>query len=212
MLFRSLEFRVFSDPVFTLATIIGMVAFMTMIGGAIILPIFMQNMLGFTAFESGLMMLPGALLMGIMSPVTGRLFDKFGARWLVIPGLGIITVTTFMFTVLDTETTFTYLAVVNAVRMLGISMVMMPSTTAGLNQLSDRLVPHGTAMNNTMRQVAGAVGTALFVSVMTITMIPGEGAMGMIHGVNMSFILTGVFSLAGFILAFRLRKPQTEEH
>jgi len=207
-----LEFRVFSDPVFTLATIIGMVAFMTMIGGAIILPIFMQNMLGFTAFESGLMMLPGALLMGIMSPVTGRLFDKFGARWLVIPGLGIITVTTFMFTVLDTETTFTYLAVVNAVRMLGISMVMMPSTTAGLNQLSDRLVPHGTAMNNTMRQVAGAVGTALFVSVMTITMIPGEGAMGMIHGVNMSFILTGVFSLAGFILAFRLRKPQTEEH
>ncbi|WP_082103691.1 MDR family MFS transporter [Salinicoccus halodurans] len=202
-----LEFRVFRDPIFTLATIIGMVAFMTMIGGAIILPIFMQNMLGFTAFESGLMMLPGALLMGIMSPVTGRMFDKFGARWLVIPGLGIVTVTTFMFAVLDTETTFTYLAVVNAVRMLGISMVMMPSTTAGLNQLTNKLVPHGTAMNNTMRQVAGAVGTALFVSVMTITMIPGQGAEGMIHGVNMSFILTGIFSLAGFILAFRLRSP-----
>lgn len=202
-----LEFRVFKDPIFTLATIIGMVAFMTMIGGAVILPIFMQNMLGFTAFESGLMMLPGALLMGIMSPVTGKLFDMFGPRWLVIPGLGIVTMTTFMFTVLDTETTFTYLAVVNAVRMLGISMVMMPSTTAGLNQLSNKLVPHGTAMNNTMRQIAGAVGTALFVSVMTMTMIPDQGAEGMIHGVNMSFILTGIFSLVGFILAFRLRKP-----
>ncbi len=202
-----LEFRVFKDPIFTLATIIGMVAFMTMIGGAIILPIFMQNMLGFTAFESGLMMLPGALLMGFMSPVTGKLFDLFGPRWLVIPGLGIVTVTTFMFTALDTETTFTYLAVVNAVRMLGISMVMMPSTTAGLNQLSNRLVPHGTAMNNTMRQIAGAVGTALFVSVMMMTMIPGQGAQGMIHGVNMSFILTGIFSLAGFILAFKLRRP-----
>lgn len=202
-----LEFRVFKDPIFSLATIIGMVAFMTMIGGAVILPIFMQNMLGFTAFESGLMMLPGAVLMGIMSPVTGRMFDKFGARWLVIPGLGIVTVTTFMFTVLDTETTFTYLTVVNAIRMLGISMVMMPSTTAGLNQLSNKLVPHGTAMNNTMRQVAGAVGTALFVSVMTITMIPGQGAEGMIHGVNMSFILTGIFSLAGFLLAFKLRSP-----
>ena len=130
----------------------------------------------------------------------------------MIPGLGIVTVTTFMFAVLDTETTFTYLAVVNAVRMFGISMVMMPSTTAGLNQLSDRLVPHGTAMNNTMRQVAGAVGTALFVSVMTIAMIPGEGAAGMIHGVNMSFVLTGIFSLAGFILAFRLRRPAEQKH
>ncbi|WP_411844452.1 MDR family MFS transporter [Salinicoccus sp. HZC-1] len=205
-----LEFRVFKDPIFTLATIIGMVAFMTMIGGAIILPIFMQNMLDFTALESGLMMLPGALLMGIMSPVTGRLFDKFGPRWLVIPGMGIVTVTTFMFTNLDTETTFTYLAVVNAVRMLGVSMVMMPSTTAGLNQLTNKLVPHGTAMNNTMRQVAGAVGTALFVSVMTITMIPDQGVQGMIHGVNMSFILTGIFSLIGFIFAFRLHKPVEE--
>ena len=79
-----LEFRIFKYKVFTLTTALGMIVFISMIGGAVILPILMQDMLGFTAFESGLMLLPGALLMGIMNPITGRLFDKFGARWLAI--------------------------------------------------------------------------------------------------------------------------------
>lgn len=205
-----LEFRVFKDKIFTLATILGMIVFMSMIGSTIILPMLMQNMLGFSAFESGLMLLPGALIMGFMSPVAGRLFDMFGARYLLIGGLGIVTVTTFMFTTLDSETTFTYLVVVNAVRMLGVSMVMMPATTAGLNQLNDRLVPHGTAMNNTMRQIAGAVGTAMLVSVMANTINPDNGVDGMVQGVNNSFMLAGIISLIGFILAFWMRKPKEQ--
>lgn len=201
-----LEFGVFKDKIFTLTTALGMIVFMAMIGGAIILPIFMQTMLGFSAMESGMMLLPGAIIMGLMSPVTGRLFDKYGARWLAIIGLGIVTITTLMFANLNTETSFTYLAVVNSFRMLGVAMVLMPVTTAGLNQLSNRLVPHGTAMSNTMRQVAGAVGTALLVSIMTNTMIPEQGTAGMIHGVNMSFLFAGILAFVGFILAFNLKK------
>ncbi|MFY9273452.1 MAG: DHA2 family efflux MFS transporter permease subunit, partial [Thermacetogeniaceae bacterium] len=155
-----LRFKVFKFSVFTLTTILGMLVFIAVIGGAVILPIFMQNMLGFSAFESGLMLLPGAVIMGVMNPISGRLFDRFGARWLAITGLSILTVTTFMFTHLTTQTTFTYLAVTHALRMFGVSMVLMPVTTAGLNQLPTHLIPHGTAMNNTMRQIAGAVGTA----------------------------------------------------
>lgn len=203
-----LEFGVFKDRIFTLSTSLGMIVFMSMIGGAVILPIFMQTMLGFSAMESGMMLLPGALMMGIMSPVTGRLFDKYGAKWLAIIGLGMLTVTTLMFAILNTETTFTYLAVVNTFRMLGVAMVMMPVTTAGLNRLTNRLVPHGTAMNNTMRQVAGAVGTALLVSIMTNMARPEKGVEGMIHGVNMSFLFAGILAFIGFILAFRLRKNE----
>lgn len=203
-----LEFGVFKDRIFTLSTSLGMIVFMSMIGGAVILPIFMQTMLGFSAMESGMMLLPGALIMGIMSPVTGRLFDKYGAKWLAIIGLGMLTVTTLMFATLNTETTFTYLAVVNTFRMLGVAMVMMPVTTAGLNRLTNRLVPHGTAMNNTMRQVAGAVGTALLVSIMTNMARPEQGVEGMIHGVNMSFLFAGILAFIGFILAFRLRKNE----
>lgn len=207
-----LEFGVFKDKIFTLTTALGMIVFMAMIGGAVILPILMQNMLGFSALASGMMLFPGAVIMGVMSPITGRLFDRYGARWLAIIGLGIVAVTSLMFTNLDTETTFTYLAVVNAFRMLGVSMVMMPVTTAGLNQMSKKLVPHGTAMNNTMRQIAGAVGTALLVSIMTNTMLPDQGAQGMIHGVNISFMFAGGLALIGFILAFKLRKPDDSEY
>ena len=191
-----LQFRVFQYKLFTLTTVLGMVVFIAMIGAATVLPLLMQNMLGFTAFESGLMLLPGALVMGFMNPITGRIFDKFGAKWLAIVGLVIVTVTTFMFTNLTAQTTFTYLAIVNAVRMFGVAMVMMPVTTAGLNQLPAHLIPHGTAMNNTMRQVSGAVGTALLVTVMSQAAEPARGVEGFVHGVNVSFIVAGITGIS----------------
>ncbi|WP_201714014.1 MDR family MFS transporter [Rossellomorea arthrocnemi] len=206
-----LEFRVFRNKIFTLTTILGMVVFIAMIGAATVLPLLMQNMLGFSAFESGLMLLPGALLMGLMNPITGRIFDKFGARWLAIIGLSILTVTTFMFTNLSSDTTFMYLAIVNAIRMFGVAMVMMPVTTAGLNQLDRSLIPHGTAMNNTMRQVSGAVGTALLVTVMTTSADPARGLEGMIHGVNVSFIVAGLTAIAGLVLSFFIRSGRPEK-
>ncbi|GEL77846.1 MDR family MFS transporter [Tenuibacillus multivorans] len=202
-----LEFRIFKYKIFTLTTAIGMVAFMSMIGGAVILPIMMQDMLGFSPLQSGLMLLPGAALMGLMNPITGRLFDKFGARYLSIIGLLLVVVTTFMFTNLTPNTSFTYLAVVNAARMFGIAMVMMPVTTAGLNQLPNKLMPHGTAMNNTMRQMSGAVGTALLVSVMTSQALDGS-VQGQLHGVNVSFIVAAILAIVGWIMAFFIRNSR----
>ncbi|RYG71758.1 DHA2 family efflux MFS transporter permease subunit [Lentibacillus lipolyticus] len=206
-----LEFRIFKYKVFTLTTALGMVVFMAMIGAATVLPILMQNMLGFSALESGLALLPGAALMGLMNPITGRLFDKFGARWLAVIGLIIVTVTTFMFSDMTTETTFAYIAAVNAVRMLGVAMVMMPVTTAGLNELPDKMMPHGTAMNNTMRQVSGAVGTAMMVTVMSNSAIPDQGLEGAVHGVNVSFFVVGFIALVGVVMAFFIKNPQQRD-
>lgn len=202
-----LELRVLKYPMFTLNTLLGMAVFVAMIGGMIILPLFMQNMAGFTATDSGLMLLPGAVIMGIMSPVTGRIFDRFGARWLAIVGFTLLTVTTFMFTLLTPDTTFTYLAVVNAVRMFGTAMVIMPVTTAALNQLPQRMIPHGTALNNTMRQVAASVGTAVLVTVMTATaQDPAKyGAEGLVHGVNVAFLVAAIVAAVGVVAAFFVR-------
>ncbi|GAB2532967.1 MDR family MFS transporter [Gracilibacillus alcaliphilus] len=197
-----LEFRIFQYRMFALTTAIGMISFLAMIGGAIILPIMMQDYLGYSALDSGLALLPGAVLMGLMNPITGRLFDKFGGKWLAVIGLGLITVTTFMFTVLTTDTSWMYIATVNAIRMFGIAMVMMPVTTAGLNQLPERLIPHGSAMNNTLRQMSGAIGTALLISVMLNQAIPADGLSGMVEGVNISFMVAGIFAAIGFLLAF----------
>lgn len=203
-----LEFRVFTYRTFTITTIIGMIAFMGLIAAETILPMYMQLMAGFTAFESGLMILPGALLMGIMSPITGRIYDLYGARILVITGLSIMTITTFMFTSLTIDTSFTYITVVFAVRMFGISMIMMPATTAGLNILPNRLIPHGTAMNNTMRQVAASIGTAMLVTIMTASTV-GNGKPAdphsFIHGVNIAFYVATGLSFIGLVLAFYIK-------
>lgn len=205
-----LEFRVFSYRLFTLTTILGMIVFGAMIASTVILPLYMQTMLGFSALQSGLMLLPGAIVMGAMNPINGILFDKYGAKWLLRSGLTLLTITTFMFSTLSAETTFAYLAILNAIRMFGISMVMMPSTTLGLNQLPKKLIAHGTAMNNTFRQMSGAVGTAILVTIMTTTTLEEEMG-GAIHGVNMSFFITGFIAIAGLILSFRINDTKKVE-
>ncbi|HIV57468.1 MAG TPA: MFS transporter, partial [Candidatus Stackebrandtia faecavium] len=202
-------------PMFTLNTVLGMCVFIAMAGGMLILPLYMQNMSDFTAMESGLVLLPGAVVMGLMSPVTGRIFDKFGARTLALIGFSLLTVTTFMLSMLATDTSFAYLAVVNTFRMLGVAMVMMPVTTAALNQLPPELIPHGTALNNTMRQVAGSTGTAVLVTVMTATARnPREyGVEGLIHGANIAFIVAGVIGIAGIAGSVFIKgsRPQVRE-
>lgn len=202
-----LEFRVFKYNIFSIATALGMIVFSSMIATTVILPLFMQNLLGFNAFHSGLMLLPGAIIMGIMNPVSGALFDKYGAKWLLRLGFAILTVTTFFFANLSQDTTFLYLAVLNAIRMGGIAMVMMPSTTLGLNQLPDHLISHGTAMNNTFRQISGAIGTAVLVTI-TVTAASGSSIAGAIQGVNVAFIVAGFVAAIGFLISFAIKSPK----
>jgi len=204
-----LDFRVFTYPVFSITTVLNMLVFMGMIGAVNVLPLLTQNILGHSALESGLMMLPGAIVMGVMNPIAGRLFDKFGAKWLTVSGLAIVTVTTYFFSRLTAQVGLGYLALMNTFRMLGIALVLMPTTTAGLNELPKRLVPHGTAMSNSMRQVAGAIGTALLVTLMTRHAVPDAGVEGLVHGVNVSFFVVDIFVLCGLVLAFFLKSSGT---
>lgn len=205
-----LEFRVFKYNIFTIATVIGMVAFTVLIASETILPIYMQVMSDFNAFEAGFVILPGALITGLLSPFVGKIFDAVGGRWLLIIGLFIITVTTLLFTNLTEETSLTYLTISFAVRMVGLSMVMMPATTAGLNILPNELMPHGTAMMNTMRQVAASIGTGAFITIMTITAKDPAtyGNAGLIHGVNISFYVMTAVTFIAFVLALFVRDKE----
>lgn len=199
-----LEFRVFSYNIYTLGTTLSMFVFGVLIASNIILPLYMQNMLQFSALESGLVLLPGAIIMGIMNPITGYLFDKFGGKWLARIGLLILVLSTLPFTVLTAHTSFTYLATSNAVRMVSLAMVMMPMTTLAINQLPNHLIAHGTAMNNTFRQMAGAIGTALFITLMSVSSNPSDGIEGIIHGVNVTFMVAAAISFVALILSAKL--------
>ncbi|MBT2658334.1 DHA2 family efflux MFS transporter permease subunit [Bacillus sp. ISL-18] len=162
-----LDLRVFKYDIFALTTIISMIVNMAMFGAMILLPIYLQNIRGFSALDSGLLMLPGAIVMGIMSPISGALFDKIGARWLGVIGLTITVITTWQFTKLSMTTSYTHLLLLYVFRMFGMSFIMMTIMTEGLNQLPRHLGAHGTAASNTARQVAGSIGTAFLVTVMT---------------------------------------------
>ncbi|MDQ1145790.1 EmrB/QacA subfamily drug resistance transporter [Bacillus sp. SORGH_AS 510] len=162
-----LNFRIYKYPMFALSSAISMVVTMAMFSGMILLPIYVQTIRGISPIDAGLMLLPGAIVMAIMMPITGKLFDKFGGRLLAIIGLSITVITSYLLSNLTLDMTYKHLIFLYTFRMFGMSMVNMPVTTNGLNQLPARFYPHGTAMNSTMQQVSGAIGTALLVTVMT---------------------------------------------
>ncbi|MFC5702639.1 DHA2 family efflux MFS transporter permease subunit [Cohnella faecalis] len=218
-----LDLRAFKYSMFSLTTVINIAVTMVMYADMMLLPLYLQNARGYTALESGLLMLPGALLMGIMMPVTGRLFDRFGAKWLSIIGMAITIVTTIGFVNLTDSTSYTYLVLMSTGRRFGMAMFLMPITTAGLNQLPSRLNEHGTAISNTIKQVAGAIGTSLLVTVMTsstkthLTDMMAAGGSGelskeqmmmeaSIQGINDSYLVIIGIGIVGLVLSFFIKR------
>ncbi|WP_436854596.1 DHA2 family efflux MFS transporter permease subunit [Staphylococcus caeli] len=152
---------------FTLTTVINMIVTMSLFGGMILLPLYLQNLRGFTPVQSGLLLLPGALIMGVMGPIAGKLLDTIGIKPLALVGTAIMTYATWELTKLNMNTTYGHLMFIYIIRSFGMSFIMMPIMTAGMNALPQRLIAHGNALSNTLRQLAGSIGTALLVTVMS---------------------------------------------
>ncbi|MCI2954950.1 DHA2 family efflux MFS transporter permease subunit [Staphylococcus caprae] len=162
-----LNLEVLKYPTYTLTTIINMIVMMSLYGGMILLPLYLQNLRGFSALDSGLLMLPGALVMGALGPVAGKLLDTIGIKPLAIFGIGIMTYATWELSKLNMDTTYLHIMGIYVLRSFGMAFIMMPIMTAGMNALPGRLISHGNAFVNTMRQLAGSIGTAILVTVMT---------------------------------------------
>jgi EmrB/QacA subfamily drug resistance transporter len=162
-----LNIRVFQNKTFTMTSFINIIVTMMLYADMILLPIYLQNGRGFTAFDAGLLLLPGALVNAFLSPVTGKMYDRFGAKPLFIIGLIFVIPSMWIVTDLSETTSFTFLMVRTIFLRIGLSFITMPLNTAGLNALPKALVTHGTAVNNTVRQIAGAIGTAVVVTIYT---------------------------------------------
>lgn len=219
-----LELRVFTSPLYTLSVILTAVAFMSMVGVEMVLPMYIQTIRGESAFNSGLILLPGAVMMGIMSPITGRIFDRLGAKRLSTTGLYLLLLGTLPLIAVSEDTPIVIITVLYAIRMFGITMVTMPVTTAGMNALPPELIAHGTAVNNTVRQIAASIGTAILVSVLSVVTkanMPGAGssaahyAAGVrsatVTGYRAAFVVSLLFAVVGFALATRLPKDHIDQ-
>lgn len=216
-----MNLRAFKYPMFVFGLILVVVVMMVLLSSMILLPLYLQNVLALSAFTAGLLLLPGGIMNGFLSPIMGGLFDKFGPKWLVIPGFVLVIVALFGFYTIDLETSKGLIIGLLIVLMMGVSMIMMPAQTNGLNELPKELYPDGTAIMNTLQQVAGAIGTAIAISLLSsgtkdymanpedITN-PLNPLIAFTEGVHKSFAFAIVLSVIGLILAFFIKRVKVE--
>lgn len=213
-----LNLRAFKYPMFTLVTVLMLVLMMTLFSTMILLPLFLQTALMMTAFKAGLTLMPGGVINGVMAPISGKLFDKYGPRVLVVPGLILVLLAIYLFTDISVHTSAGYVVALHIILLVGISLVMMPAQTTGLNQLPRHLYPHGTAIMNTLQQVAGAIGTALFISIMSsgtkhyfANNPNGTPAEGLVEGLRNAFWIALAIGAVALVIGFFIKRVQAPE-
>ena len=161
-----LDLRPLNYKDFTLSLVLMMFSMISLFGVIILLPMFFTSVLGIETLTTGLIMLPGGLLMGILAPMVGKLYDKVGARPLIVPGALVLLVSLLGYAmILNANTPIWLLVVMHLVMSLGLAFIFTPAFTTALNPLPHSLHSHGSALLSTLQQLAGAMGTALLVGV-----------------------------------------------
>ncbi|MFB2580950.1 MDR family MFS transporter [Herbiconiux sp. P15] len=208
-----LDLRTFKTRSFVVAVVMVSVSMMALFGSLIILPLYLQNVLQLDTLETGLLLLPGGVLMGVLSPIVGRVFDRVGPRPLVIPGAFIVSAALWgMATLLHEGSSIGWVIAVHLLLNAGFAFMFTPLLTSALGSLKPTLYAHGSATTSTLQQLAGAAGTALFVTVLSTTTVAGltEGlseVSATAAGVQAAFLVGGFISLAAIVASFFVRRP-----
>jgi len=207
-----LDLRTFSHPIFATAIGVMAIAMAGLFGTIIALPLILQQVMHAEPLYVGLLLLPGALLTGLLGPVVGRLYDRVGPRWLVVPGSLAVAVGFVLFAQVAVTTPWWQLLIAHLCLSLGLAFMFTPLFTISLGALPPHLYGHGSAMVGTVQQVAGAAGTAMFVTVMsTVAAAQPAGTspeVALAAGARSSFMAVGVIWLAAIVATFFLRKPE----
>ncbi|EEW53508.1 MFS transporter [Limosilactobacillus antri] len=170
-----LKVQIFKYSSFRLMTLVGIFAFMILLGTEQLIPIFTENVLKMGSFASGLVLLPGAICNGLAASYIGRLYDQYGPKWLIITGGLLMIAASYPLVTISAHSSIMVLTLAYAVRMIGNAFVFSPALSEAFSALSQAENSHGTALNNTLRQVAGAVSVTMLV---VISGIPQQLVMG----------------------------------
>ena len=210
-----LDLRPFGYRMFSLSLALLCVAMLSLFGMIILLPIYLQNVRGIDSLTTGLMLLPGGLLMGLLGPTVGKLFDRYGPKALTTGGAAVLTFTMWRFSTVDATTPLWLLVGLHVLMMVALACLFTPSFTTALNPLPPYLYSHGSAILATLQQVAGAAGAALLVAIMvsrTATLIEaGQPELTALNGgLNLSFLVAAAVSVGAIVLAAFMRNPKPE--
>ena len=197
-----LDLRAFDFRMFTVSVLLLVVAMIALFGTVILLPLYLQEIRGLEALETGLALLPGGLAMGLLGPFIGRLFDKVGPLPLTVTGSVMMVAALWQFSTLDAGSPVGWIIALHVGLSLGLALVFTPAFTTGLNPLPPHLYSHGSAILSTLQQVAGAAGTALLVSIYAVV----AAGSGTVAGMHAAFLTAAVIALAAVVLSAMMRK------
>ncbi|WP_443437294.1 MDR family MFS transporter [Glutamicibacter arilaitensis] len=205
-----LDLRPLGYKSFSLSLVLMMFSMIALFGVIILLPMFFTNVLGIETLTTGLIMLPGGLLMGILAPMVGKLYDKVGARPLIVPGALVLLASLLGYAmILDADTPIWLLVVLHLVMSLGLAFIFTPAFTTALNPLPHHLHSHGSALLSTLQQLAGAMGTALLVGLVASATAAKIAAgtdelTAMVEGFQPGFLIGAACSVGIVVIGFLL--------
>jgi MFS transporter, DHA2 family, lincomycin resistance protein len=205
-----LDLRTLRAGTFTVASAMMMLMMATLLGTVVLLPIYLQSVLMLQPLTTGLLLLPGGLLMGLLGPVVGRLYDRFGARALLVPGTVATSAALWSTTLFTPESSVLQVLGFHLLLSAGLAFVFTPLFTAGLGAVPPHLYSYGSAIFGTTQQLAGAAGVALLVSILSMRSadLAGTGA-SLIQqtagGVHAAFLVASALSLLAIVGAFFIR-------
>lgn len=205
-----LDLRTFQSKNFTIPVLMMAIAMASLMGVIVLLPIFMQNLLGFDTLRIGLLFVPGGLIMGLMGPQVGKMYDRIGPRPLLVPGAILVAVVLWAMTQMSDTTSWVNIMIGHILISAGLALIFTPLFTVSLSSVATQLYSHGSAVLGTIQQVAGAAGVALLVAVMSarsIAAVASGAAPNMVltQGTTAAFFVAAVISLFAIVAALFIK-------
>lgn len=197
----------FTSRTFTFSVLMIMIAFGTLLGTVVMLPIILESGSGFSTLSIGMMLLPGGLAQTIVSPIFGRVYDRFGPRPVLIPGAAMLAAGQWLYVGVDADTALWMFMINHIVFSIGLALLMTGLMSSALSTVEPRLYGHGSAIFNTGQQLGGAIGTTIFVTVMSLLSTArldagSDIAHALFSGAHVSFIIGALLATLGLIMAF----------
>lgn len=204
-----LDLRTLSHRTYALSLLLQSIAFLAMLGAMILLPLYLQDLRGLSPLQTGLLVAPGGLAMGLLGPVVGRIFDRVGGRPLMIPGAFGVLAALVALSRVGESTPYVLLLLVQVLLMVSLAALFTPTFTLGLGALPAKLYSHGSSLLGTSQQVSAAVGTALTVTVLSwrsaaLTAQGAGEAAAYVGGVQAAFGVSALLAVGIVVVAFLL--------
>ena len=202
-----LDLRTLNVRPFAVSLALMCLAFMALMGVMITLPLFLQSVSGLSPLTTGLLLMPGGLVMGLLGPRVGALFDQYGARVLVVPGAALLLGVLAGLATIGTATPAWWLLTLHVLMSVALAMIFTPVFTTGLGALPPNLYSHGSAVLGTLQQVAAAIGTAVVVTVLSVrsATLAASGAdpvSALSGGIQLGMVFAAFTGVGVLVLAF----------